>query len=237
MRPGNARIPLVIAGVAAGLTYLHLGLSSPFGGIASLHHLIHAHPAPGKSAEPVVTRNAVAAPFDGVVLDSRAATTIVIGESPSVVVDSTGGPEAGIRTYVADGKLIVSGHDPAGHVTVTLPHLRSLRTDGPADVTLSGLKDPLTIVANGPATLRATGAVASLQLTLNGPSNLDLAGLEAKTLAIRMNGGGDAKVFATDSLVAEVHGMGRVRYLGDPKTVTTVDGRGSIGPVAASTAG
>jgi hypothetical protein len=129
---------------------------------------------------------------------------------------------------VKDGKLVISGRGGAVRIVVTVPHLRSLEANGAAKVKLVGLKDPITIAAHGPVQISATGTVDSADLTMDGPSKLAMAKLETKNMTIKMNGLGDAEVFATETLTASVNGVGHVRYLGDPHTVAKVHGLGSV---------
>ncbi len=90
MRYRNARLPLLIAVISAGLTYHLVGWSSPFGGVGlAIHRFVHAHSG-GESADysvSVKSDTTPAAAFDGVVLETKAAATIVIGEASNVVVD------------------------------------------------------------------------------------------------------------------------------------------------------
>jgi hypothetical protein len=179
-------------------------------------------PIPGNSANEV--RNV--APFDRVELSNNADATIEIGDAQSVNVAAPDG--ARVKTEVHDGKLVVSGDGSATHIVVTMPHLVALEANGAAKVRLTGLKDPIKIVAHGPVQLTAEGAVDSADLTMDGPSKLSLKDLKTKDMRITLNGMGDAEVFATDTLTAEVHGVGHVRYLGDPHTQSTIHGLGSV---------
>lgn len=276
MRPGDTRKPLLIAGLAAGVTYLVVGSSSPFDGLhlGSLHsrlfsHFRHreanvdvrqavadadqamadTHQAVADAHQAVADAHHAAADthrtgsieqdgppgFDGIVLETIANLTVTIGDTRSVKIDGSGDSMGGVRTDVRNGKLVITADRPVSHLTITVPHLYNLEVNGPGNVVLDGLRDPLSIVAHGPATFRATGTIDMLDLKLDGPSNLDLLKLEAKDVIIRMNGGGDADVHATRNLIAEVHGMGRVRYIGQPHTSTTIDGSGSIGPLSNAT--
>jgi hypothetical protein len=133
-----------------------------------------------------------------------------------------------INTDVKDGKLVVSGRGGAARIVVTIPHLRSLEANGAAKVQLIGLKDSITIAAHGPVQISATGTVDSADLTMDGPSKLAMSKLETKNMTIKLNGLGDAEVFATETLTANVNGVGHVRYLGDPHTVANVHGMGSV---------
>ena len=266
MQSGSARTPLIIAGIAALLTYAIAGQQTPFGFLHSIHLMNHRHASakpdiaiPAMPAIPALPADATQAakdaaqeradaaqqaadahretsennvrslaPFDSVVIEDDADAAVTIGDTQSVSVSAPDGRVGQITTSVHDGKLVVSSHGTDAHVRVTVPHLRALQVNGAGQVSLDGLRDPITIKTNGPVHLSASGAVDSADLTLNGPSKLLLAKLETKNMTIRLNGVGDAEVCATQTLNADVHGIGRVRYLGDPKTVSTIHGLGSV---------
>jgi hypothetical protein len=204
--------------------------------VADAHQVVaDAHQAETDAHRSVSIEQGGLSGFSGIVLDTIMDVTVTIGDTPSVKVDESGDSMSGVRTSVHNGKLVINADRPGAHLTITMPHLYSLQVNGPGNVVLIGLRDPLSIVAHGPANFRATGTIDTLDLKLDGPSNLDLLKLEAKDVVIKMNGGGDADVHATRNLIAEVHGMGRVRYIGEPHTSTTIDGSGSIGPLPNAT--
>jgi hypothetical protein len=176
-------------------------------------------PLPGVAA---ANETREVAPFDRIELTENADATVEIGDTQSVKV---GGSH--INTEVKDGKLVISGNGGA-RIVVTVPHLRSLEANGASKVKLVGLKDPISISAHGPVQISATGTVESADLTMDGPSKLAMTKLETKNMTIKLNGFGDAEVFATDTLNAEVHGVGHIRYLGDPHTVSNIHGLGSV---------
>ncbi len=235
MQSNNARTPLLLAGAAALLTYLLAGHVSVFdiGRLASRHH---------KSVvfdDRMVTQQRQLPDFDGIVLRNGANITIAVSEGAAVELAADQGAIDRIVTRVEDGKLIVEDkraihtwsfgrQGPVPRLTLTVPHLKSLRVDGFGAVSLTGLRDPIAITVNGPSTLHATGNVDSVDLTVNGPSDLRLAELRTKDLSIHLNGIGNVEVFATDNLTATVQGIGHVRYLGDPHLVQSIHGIGSI---------
>jgi hypothetical protein len=302
VQTGSGRAPLIIAIVAAIITYAAFGSQSPF---SFLHHLAHhkitvntdktadaaedARQAAEDSAQAEADRaqeqvdraqemrdraqevkeraeelgqratelaqteaaKAVAAPppavppaspaalpagveiraldpFDRVTIENNADVTVTIGDAQSVTI--TGGGHT--DTHVRDGKLTVSGSFPGVRVAIIMPHLHALQVNGYGKVSLVGLRDPITIKANGAVELWGSGAVESAELVMNGPSKFQLAKLEAKNLTVQVNGVGDADVYATDTLVADVKGVGHVRYRGDPHLVTTINGPGTVQRVA-----
>jgi hypothetical protein len=229
-------MPLIIAALAAGATYLVVGSTSPLDIYKHFHrHAEHnaiSATTARRDTRPVVREETLDA-FDSVVLETGVTATITIDDEQSVAVSGSDDPGHRVTTYVHDGSLIVSGGDRSAELKGSLPHLKSLKIDGPGKVDLVDLEEPLSILANGPAYLHATGEVDSLALVMNGPAHLDLAGLDAKDVTIRMNSGGEADIAASRTLVAELHGVGHVRYLGDPRVTTKVDGQSSIARLSA----
>jgi hypothetical protein len=180
----------------------------------------------GVASTPAETRDLPS--FDSIVLENDAAADVVIGDTQLVsIVAKDASPEA-IQTKVRDGKLVVAGRLSGAHVTIIVPHLKYLQVNGAGQVSLEGLRDPISITTNGPVHISASGAVDSADLTLNGPSKAALTKLATKNMRIVLNGVGDAEVNATDTLTADVHGVGRVRYVGEPHTVSTIRGQGSV---------
>jgi hypothetical protein len=236
VQSGSARTPLIIAGFAALATYAVAGHHGPIGFLQTVG-LLHHHTA---SASVTVDDDVDSddadgqtasgprqvAPFDRVVLTDNADATIEIGDTQTVNVTAPNGKR--VKTDVHDGKLVVSGHMSGAHIVVTVPHLQSLEANGTTKVTLIGLKDSIKIIAHGPVDLTASGMVDSADLTLDGPSKLSMKTLETRNMTIRLNGMGDAEVFATETLTADVNGVGHVRYLGDPHTVSNIHGLGSV---------
>jgi hypothetical protein len=235
---GAGRTPLIIAGIAALVTYAAFGSGTPFG---LLHHFSKSHhphsvsiaidtddkPAsPGTPEANLITRDLPA--FDSIVLEDGAAASITIGDTQSVGLTAPGGHGEGVKTEVHDGKLVVGGMGPAVHLILTVPHLRDIQVNGPSKVSIEGLREPISVTANGPAHLSASGSVESADLTVNGPSKLAFAELVAKNVQVHLNGLGDAEVNATQNLTADVEGVGRVRYMGQPHVVSTIHGTGSI---------
>ncbi len=227
---------MIIAGVAALATYIAVGHHGPVGFLQTVG-LLHHHSASASvtadddsdsddsSAESSTGVRQVA-DFDQIQFTGATDATVEIGDTQAVSVTAAHGER--VKTNVYGGKLVVTGHTSGAQIVVTVPHLRSIEASGASKIKLVGLKDPITIAAHGPVDLIATGAVDSADLTLDGPSKLSMKALQTKNMKIRLNGMGDAVVNATDTLTADVNGVGHVRYLGDPHTVANVHGLGSV---------
>jgi hypothetical protein len=258
---GAGRTPLIIAGVAALVTYAAFGSQTPFAFLHNLGHHKHtitvistsdADEAVAEAREEAAEAAAEAkeaaaearetssshsetrevAAFDSIVLEDGAAADIKIGDTQSVEFKVPGGHGEGVKTDVRDGALVVAGMGPALHLQVTVPHLRDLRVNGPSKVSIEGLKEPISVTANGPSRLSANGSVDSIDLTINGPGKLAFTDLVAKNVLVHLNGVGDAEVNATQSLTADIEGVGKVRYMGEPHVVSTIHGPGTVKRIA-----
>jgi hypothetical protein len=71
---------------------------------------------------------------------------------------------------------------------------------------------------------------SNLAAAVNGGGEIDLRALHTGSLAAAVSGGGSVLV-STDILAAAIHGGGDIRYLGDPKRTTVIDGGGSVSPI------
>jgi hypothetical protein len=169
--------------------------------------------------------------FDGIVLTGSTNVSVTIGEPASVSAEP-GATDCARR--IADGKLIVDSGSKSSHLTVTVPHLHSLRVDGTGNVTLAGLRDSISIVANGPGNVKASGSVDSVELVVTGPGNFEFSALTAKDAKIVLMGPGNAAVSVARNLNATIIGSGTIRYLGDPQVTQNVLGAGSIGKLPAA---
>lgn len=105
------------------------------------------------------------------------------------------------------------------------------------EVTLTGSGDIiLDIEANvidakvtGSGDLQLAGNVTDFEVKVTGSGDFKGSSLISKNTQVYISGSGSAKVNATDSIKARVHGSGDVRYSGNPEmSDTKVLGSGSI---------
>jgi hypothetical protein len=117
-------------------------------------------------------------------------------------------------------------------VEVWVPSLTGLEAGGASDITVEGLHgESFDLDLSGASDSRFSGSVDRFEVDLSGAGDLDAQKLHAKTVDIELSGAGEADVWASDRLDAEISGAGSVRYFGDPKDVhQDVSGAGSITP-------
>ncbi len=250
MRPDNSRKALLTASVCALLAYLIFGKFSIFdafhyviGGAGTQHmawSTAHHQRADGLSRGNLEPAGDAAGQLDlsgidSVVLADGSEATIVIDDKlPAGATVDGNGDTASVSTKVEDGKLVVTGIKGTGRVKVTLPHLHSLNIAGRWSTQISGLRDPISIVAAGAGDLKASGDVDRLSLVVTGTGKFELSDLRAKDAKIVLIGPGTADISATSKLNAMILGPGRIRYLGNPEVTQNVLGPGSVGRLSQS---
>lgn len=190
-------------------------------------------------AGPMRSEHRQAGAFDSVDMNGSARLRITVGPRESV---SVAGPEALIKrttTEVHGDTLRVRTHrkdwvwangQPRITVTITVPHLASLRLEGGNDARLAGFKGGAArIEVTGAAHVTATGAVDELTVDMEGAGFADLSGLVANAATVTVDGVGRVVVHPKDTLNATMNGIGAILYAGSPREVNThMNGLGTI---------
>jgi hypothetical protein len=145
---------------------------------------------------------------------------------PEVTTTVSGGElEIGIEHGMVRPKLDMK-------VEVWVASLAGLEASGASDITVEGLHgESFDLDLSGASDSSFSGSVDRFEIDLSGASDLDARELHAKIVDLELSGAGEADVWASDRLDAEISGAGTVRYFGSPKEVQQdVSGAGSITP-------
>ena len=115
-------------------------------------------------------------------------------------------------------------------VTVGVSSLSSLSQSGAIEAAVSGIHAPsFGIGLSGADKAKLSGTCGAFSADLSGAASLNAVALKAKSAKVSVAGSGSAKVWASDSLAAEVSGVASISYYGKPAHVTqSVSGVGSI---------
>jgi hypothetical protein len=143
-----------------------------------------------------------------------------------------------VTTTVSGGELDIQiGHGMVRpklelRVEVWVPSLTALEASGASDITVEGLHgESFELDLSGASETSLRGAVDRFEVDISGASDLDARELHAKVVELELSGAGDAEVWASDRLDADISGAGNVRYFGETKEVhEDVAGAGSITP-------
>jgi hypothetical protein len=190
----------------------------------------------GSGTELIETREVEA--FDSI--DIGGAFELVVHVDPQapqrVVVSGDDNVVPKIETTVTSGELDVEIQ--RGMVRPELPmkvevwvaSLKELSASGASDIEVEGLHgEVFELELSGASKTVLRGSVDEFEVDSSGASDLDARELTAKIVDIDLSGAGDAEVWASDRLDADVSGAGSVRYYGETKEVhQDVSGAGSI---------
>ena len=158
-----------------------------------------------------------------------------VGEEESLSVTADDNLLRYIVTKVRNGKLIIDSKRNLSPrrdivITITAKDLKMVEASGACDIFVENINnDYFEVDMSGASDIKLQGNTNKFLIDLSGAGNVDAKNLIAKDVRVSLSGASDASVHATESLDAEVSGVGSVDYYGDPdKVVTDVSGVGSI---------
>lgn len=142
-----------------------------------------------------------------------------------------------IKTSVSGDRLLIAMPDSKNQnwkgavtITINLPLLKEFQSEGVGSTTLSHLAgESFTLNYQGVGSVTATGSVNRFVLHAQGAGTLDAKGLTARDVQATLEGVGLVDVRATESLDANVQGVGSLTYYGRPKKINkSVEGLGRL---------
>lgn len=193
--------------------------------------------------------------FTGIKAGDSFKIALTQGDANSVKVDAPENILSQIKTEVKDGILVISSEgniktDKDITVSIGIKTLNSLDISGAADLRSDNQLscDKLTVESSGAGEIhldvKATeikasisgagdvslsGTVQNLEAGVSGAGDLKASNLEAEKAKVKVSGAGDAKIYAKQSLDAEVSGAGDIIYKGTPvERNVNISGAGSV---------
>jgi len=103
-----------------------------------------------------------------------------------------------------------------------------VHVEGGAKVELDLKADDVKINGEGGVLFELDGVAANLEVNISGAGHVDANDLKAKDVRFKIEGFGTGSVYATETLDANIQGVGKVRYKGDPRVTQYIDGLGSV---------
>lgn len=114
-------------------------------------------------------------------------------------------------------------------ITITVPNLEALTSNGAGNIEVSGLKNnSFKVESNGAPAVRVSGETELLKIHANGAGKVDTRRLRASKADVTANGVSKIELFARDQLDVVVSGPSNVTYEGDPIVNQRVNGPGSV---------
>ncbi len=99
---------------------------------------------------------------------------------------------------------------------------------GGAKIEFDMKADNVTIFGEGGILFEFGGVAKSLDIKISGAGHIDAEGLRAENVSVKIEGVGSGTVYATETLYAEINGIGKINYRGDPKVTSNIDGIGLV---------
>ncbi len=81
---------------------------------------------------------------------------------------------------------------------------------------------------NGSGDMSFSGRAEEADLSISGSGDIHCFGLTSKTASIKINGSGNADVYATRQLNLKINGSGDIRYKGGANVDSHINGSGSV---------
>jgi hypothetical protein len=112
---------------------------------------------------------------------------------------------------------------------LTVKSLDALEVTGSGTVEAQGIKaERLQITVRGAGDLTMAGQATRQEISLAGAGNYRGEDLQSQAVTIDIAGSGNAVLAVSDTLEANVRGLGSVEYVGDPVVRQHVSGLGSV---------
>lgn len=196
-------------------------------------------------------------PFTGIDLRIAAEVELSPGDLQEVLIQADAEVLDHLDTSVKNGLWAISSNKRIVHedikifITSPLIHRVILSSSGSIDCTgifksnedvelkLSGSGNihylteakNLLCEVTGSGDIRAEGKAENLEVEISGSGSVNATNLEAEDAEVEISGSGDCDVDARDDLDVKITGSGLVRYKGEPKVRSRIQGSGNIRPM------
>ncbi|MCB1183328.1 DUF2807 domain-containing protein [bacterium] len=195
----------------------------------------HGHGHGREGSGDLETRSFALDDFDEIIIGGAFAVDVRLGDDQDVAVTVDDNLWDLLEVTVDGGRLRIDWTDPVDpdddcRIAITARRLVAMGVSGAGEVRVHDFRgDEFAFKLSGAAELEMDGEVDRLVLQVSGAGDIDTRDLRAKHVKVRISGAGNANITATESLDAEVSGVGNIDYWGDPaEKHTRVSGLGDI---------
>ena len=173
--------------------------------------------------------------FTRVVIEGSMDLVITAGEDQSVRIETDSDYLSRVETNVSGDTLYISQEGRRWRnneifVEISVKKIEGLGIEGAADVEIYNIdSDTFELNIDGAGDVTLEGTCGDAVFEINGAGDLDAEDLKCKTVDIQINGAGDADLYASESVIAELNGVGDIEVCGDPDRVRPrIHGLGSF---------
>lgn len=160
---------------------------------------------------------------------------IVVGDENKIEIQADENLLRYIRTKVRGNRLVIGNKKnlaPSEEIIlkITTETLEGIETSGANTIYANMIDtDRFVLDFSGAGSVYLEGDCSTLYVDMSGAGSLNAKKLIADDVKVSISGASSAKVFASESIEADVSGVGSIDYYGDPEDVRTdVSGVGAI---------
>jgi len=115
-------------------------------------------------------------------------------------------------------------------IAISVPNVSEFTSNGSTDGDINNVNNTaLDINIHGSGKLQLNGKSGRVKISTSGSSKIDATSLVSENSDIQINGSGNIRVYATNSIDVQINGSGTVKYKGEPKSVNQqINGSGRI---------
>lgn len=173
--------------------------------------------------------------FDELAVSGAYNIEIEVGPETSCEISAEDNLLTYITTEVINGKLVIENSrsiSPKRKIRITLqtPSLELIEGSGISNVYVSGIDERIfNLDLSGAGFIELYGKVEQFNAELSGAGRLEAIELFSRFVNIDASGASSAEIYVSESLVADLSGVGNIEYYGDPQDVkTNISGIGRI---------
>lgn len=164
--------------------------------------------------------------FDAIEISGAYKLDVIVGEDFSIELAGPAEEMSRVEATLKNNALVlgskrkIRGDHKGVKAVVTMPALNRISVSGVADADVSGVKAAdFKLDLSGVGEVNIAGACDKLVARVSGVGEIDAQSLQCKAVDVKVAGVGEARVYASESVSAEVSGMGGITVYGAPKIV------------------
>jgi len=164
--------------------------------------------------------------FDAIDVGGAYELDVIVGEDYSIELSGPAEEMARVEASLKNGALVLGskkrqrGDRKGVKAVVTMPTLNRISVSGVVDADISGVKSKdFKLDLSGVGDVNVAGACDRLVARVSGVGEVDAQSLQCREVDVKVAGIGEARVYASESVSAEVSGMGGIMVYGSPKSV------------------
>ena len=172
--------------------------------------------------------------FTRIVIEGAMDLVIEVGGSQSVEITTDEDYLSRVETHVDEDTLYISQEGRWRNreidIEISVRSLDAITLEGAADIDVTGIdSDMFELEIDGAGDITLEGSCDTVSIEINGAGDIDAGDLKCKRVYVTINGAGDVDAYASESVEAELNGVGDITICGDPSSVRPrIHGLGSF---------